>query len=989
MRLRTNGVLAVLFIALSLLVLGGIPGEHISPREVSVSAPPLPEEVQDRDAALDVTVRNDVTGNALAGARVQAFTMIDGHAFLADSATSDASGVAHLARLPHGEHWILADALGFARASSHLALSAGARALEMSLGVGYSLEVTVKDERGAPVDGVELEVTSHDPLPVGGRTRGDGVAIVTRIAEAPWTVTARAPGYEEVIQRGVHDGDRVVLTLKRLGALVVKVLGWDDSFVQGARVQIAGATLWPARAAETDHTGSVRIGGLGAGSYALRAVFGQDCSPIEFGVTLARGEEKAITLHLAPGRMIRVRVMDGEGAEAAPIAGARLSLVEGGLSPFPIEAHSGKDGRARLGPISPGAASLAARAEGFVPRGSMRVADDAPDEIAVPLIRAGTLEGRVTDARGFPIDGATIEIIGTDFYGAPISDDPRRTSFRDAHFEATVAGPTQLVPAGELGVVPGAVPPIPHAFGLSSTASLAALPGSESSEGEAPWVTRNDGTFTCAPASPGRIRALVRHPSYVEALSDVVSLPTGGDVSVDVVMHTGGLLEGRVLDRSGRPVAGVHVGIAATHGSLERATAAASDGTFAFAAVPDSVIVSVARDEDTSRPTLRQLVNVPEGGRKEITITLPEERDVLPAHVKDERDFPIVNAQITVHSLDPMSPLRTTVFSDTNGDAEVPNAKGLALRVEISAPAHAPSVLTLDSGATAIDATLAAAESASGEVRAARSGDPIAGAEVVLYADLGARHAKTSAEGTFALDTLAPGTARLQVRAKGFSPMTRELTIPSTHGDRPYEIPRVELAVEGVVEGTVTDARGDPVQGARVARDRVPTYLNVGKPPPGVAVTDADGHFVLGELPEGEVTIEAYAPDVGRHRETGVKVASGRTTIDLRISLKGDDNGSTTARTHQPGGTGGVAVTLGETESPREVVLVAVADASEAERAGLAPSDVLLEVDDTKVHTIEEARAKLSGPMADDVVMKIRRGDDTQIVRVAREAVRR
>ena len=985
-------MLALFLALLAVLVASGIPGERLSPVVTTLTAPPLPSDVKDRDAALDVTVRARGSGMPVPGARVQAFAIVLGRAYLGADAVTDANGFARVAPLPSGEHWVVADALGFARASSHLVLTAETRVLEMDLGVGHELEVTVKDERGAPFESAELEVTSRaagsDRLPVGGRTGDDGVALVTRLAEAPWTVTAHAAGYEDVVQRGVREGDKLVFTMKRQGALVVKVVGWDDSFVPGARVQIAGATLWPARVAETDKTGGVRISGLAAGSYALRAVFGQDCSPIEYGVMLGRGEEKTVTLHLAPGHMVSVRVMDSDGQGAAGVGGARVSLVEAGLSPFPIEGHTAKDGRARLGPISPGPASLAARADGFVPRGSIKVPEPLPDEVVVALIRAGSLVGRVTDARGFPIDGATIEIIGTDFYGAPIADDPRRSSFREAHFEATISGGAELVRAGELGVVPGPVPPIPHAFGVNASASLSALPGGEHGAAEDPWVTRNDGTFTAAPASPGRIRALVRHPQYVEALSDVVSLKTGGEASVDVVMHRGGTLEGRVVDSGGRPVSGAHVAIAATHGTLERSTTAASDGTFAFAAVPDSVTVSVARDEDTTQPAARVLVAVPEGGRKTITITLPEARDALPAKVKDDRDFPIANAQITAHSLDPAVPFRGTTFSDANGEAELANAKGIALRVEVSAPSFAPTAVTLDASASSIDVALARAESASGEVRAARSGEAIAGADVVLYTELGARHATTTPAGTFSVDTLAPGAARLQVRAKGFAPKMREVNIPASRGDRPFAIPRIELASEGVVEGTVTDARGDPIQGARVAKDRVPVYLSVGGTPPGVAVTDAEGRFALGELPEGEVTLEAFAPDVGRLRVDGVKVVSGRTTIDLRIVLRADE----AARSHEPGSSGSVAVTLGEaSDSPggKDVLLVAVATGSEAERAGLAPNDVLVDVDDVAVHTIEDARARLSGPIGEDVVVKIRRGEDVSSVRVAREQVRR
>ncbi len=291
-----------------------------------------------------------------------------------------------------------------------------------------------------------------------GRTARPSVG---RLGKAPFLVTVRAPGYEEVTQRGVKEGDRVLFTLRRLGAIVVRVVDVAGAAVVGAEVAIAGATLWPARVAETDKTGSLRVGSLGAGSYALRATRGEQVSPTELGVLLARGEEKTITLTIAPGRLVAVRVMDGDGDDASPIAGARLSLVEGGLSPFPLEGKSGRDGRARLGPIAPGTATLAARADGFVPRGAISVPEALGKELVVSLVRAGALTGRVVDTRGFPIDGATIEVVGTDFYGAPISDDPRRTSFREAHFEAMLSGPTQLVPAGELGVVPGSGPADP------------------------------------------------------------------------------------------------------------------------------------------------------------------------------------------------------------------------------------------------------------------------------------------------------------------------------------------------------------------------------------------------------------------------------------------------------------------------------------------------------------------------------------------------
>jgi S1-C subfamily serine protease len=235
----------------------------------------------------------------------------------------------------------------------------------------------------------------------------------------------------------------------------------------------------------------------------------------------------------------------------------------------------------------------------------------------------------------------------------------------------------------------------------------------------------------------------------------------------------------------------------------------------------------------------------------------------------------------------------------------------------------------------------------------------------------------------YTVNGLAPGPAKLLVRAAGHAPATKSVKIPETGGARPYTLPRIELAAEGIVEGVVVDARGDPVQGARVAKDRVPTYLAIGATPAGVAVTDARGRFKLTEVPEGDVTLEGYAADVGRARVHGVRVVAGRSTVDVKITLEKLEKAA------DPASSGGVAVTLGETSEPREVVLVAVAQGSEAERAGLAPNDVIVEIDGAVVRTIEEARAKLNGPIGDDVVVKLRRGERTETLRVAREQVRR
>jgi membrane-associated protease RseP (regulator of RpoE activity) len=259
----------------------------------------------------------------------------------------------------------------------------------------------------------------------------------------------------------------------------------------------------------------------------------------------------------------------------------------------------------------------------------------------------------------------------------------------------------------------------------------------------------------------------------------------------------------------------------------------------------------------------------------------------------------------------------------------------------------------------------------------------VEGAAITLYTDTGTRRARTDRGGEFSVTDLSPGPAHLQVHAAGFAPFSTAIVIPDSGGRRPHALARIELVAEGVVEGLVVDPRGDPVAGARVAKDHAPTWLLVGSNPEGVAVTDGQGHFSLRGLPAGATRLEAYSPDLGRGR-VDVSVEAGRSTEDVRIALASEDEAPTQLAT-----TGGVAVTLGETAPPVEVMVVSVVEGSEAERAGLEPGDRLVAVDGVPVADMKGARKALGGPVGDDALLAVRRGGADRTVRVAREPIRR
>jgi hypothetical protein len=149
-----------------------------------------------------------------------------------------------------------------------------------------------------------------------------------------------------------------------------------------------------------------------AGSYDLRATLGGEVSDTLLGLAPAPSARETVKLRLQPGRFVEVVVTDGDDELAEVVPNADVVVVEDGLGPFPERGRTGTDGKVRLGPCA-WPATVSARADGFVARSGFRYRG-AGEAVRVALVRAARLEGReVVDAHGRPIEGASIEVVGT------------------------------------------------------------------------------------------------------------------------------------------------------------------------------------------------------------------------------------------------------------------------------------------------------------------------------------------------------------------------------------------------------------------------------------------------------------------------------------------------------------------------------------------------------------------------------------------------
>jgi len=942
-------------------------------RAPQLNAPRLPDDVT-REASLTLRV-TEADGSPASGVLVRVFAIVADRAYLANSQTTAGDGSLSLPDLPAGETWVIAERAGSARTTTRLVLDDKSREVTLKLADAEAFEVVVVDPLQRPIRGVRVTLYGGDPLPHRTTTDQRGLAHFESLGPAPYAVEIAASGFDAKLLPRVGLGDSpLFVKLERLGGLEVTVVDSGGQAVSEATVLVTGSALWPARSSTTDSEGRVNIAGLPRGFYDLRAEKGEQVSDAEDGVLLERGEHKAVKLTLVAGTRVTVTVTDGDDEDAVGIADADVALVEGGISSFPRYGRTDARGVVELGPVIGADATVSARADGYVARSAVPLEEDQT-EVRVSLMKGGVLVGQVVDERDYPIDGAQLEVIGVGVDGMPVMESSRVAAFRDDHFAFALPGATPLIPAGELGVMP-IVPDIPRGPG--------ALTVTRSERTDSPWVAARNGEFELTPVTPGRLRLVARHPGYVEAISDPFDLVSGGRGEVKLVMRRGGILEGRVVEHNGTPVAGARIEVASVFGSLERVSYSADDGTFAFAALPSSIVLMVSRPERPENIVERLTIDIVADERRQIEVVLPEPRDPVTIRVTDDRGYPIEQVEIHASSLELKTALRKTLFSDDAGEAELLDARGLSLRVVVSRRRRAPGVFEFERAPAEIDLTMWPALNAVGTVET-RWG-PVADAELTLVTPTGARHARSDERGHFRFEDLAPVPSRMLVVAKGHVPHEADVVIEGD-GRRDVDLGAVELVKGGVVVGVVVDERGDPIAGVRVASGRVPTYLPLGKLPIGVASTNREGRFRLEDLPEGRTIIQAYK--VGFERaEADAEIRAGREARDIRLELIDDpETDATTA-----GLQASLAVTLGErvVKGKRIVIFEHVPFGGEAQRAGMLAGDRFLTFGGVPIRSLEQARRRLNGPISQDMVIGLWRDPNLRWrVRVRREKLRR
>jgi protocatechuate 3,4-dioxygenase beta subunit len=701
-------------------------------------------------------------------------------------------------------------------------------------------------EGEVPFPEATVEAWSSDLLPPPGgpalgtaRAGADGRFVLEGVPARALRVRAVAPGQAGASAKvEAEGGAEVTLRLVPAAWISGKVLEAEG------RAPVAGAAVSWGRSsyAKSGPDGSFRLEPVPSGRAELE-VRAKGFARARASFRVPEAGREGVEVLLRPGGSVAGTVLGPEGGPvpgAAVTASLLLEFPVVGEVPVPmegLEAASGPDGKYLLEDVPCGRKiQVSARTPALL--GEPAETDplqkgEAREGVDVRLVQGAVIVATVLDGKGNPVAGASVR-------ATPVGEDDgqRNTGFMRMSVRV----------------------------------------------GREPATTDASGVARVGPLKPGPMKVRASKDDYRDAEIPVLA-KAGAEAPATLSLDPGASIAGRVSDPAGAPLAGAQVTVQrfAAGEAVHETRTSGEDGSFRVGGLKEGAFLVRGERKGFVTTSLNNVA----AGTADLAVTLQPGGTVAGTVVgpdgKPVRKFRAAAIR-KGDSPNPMDFQRAflgeagTEFEDPDGRFRLeglePGSFTVKGRAEGLAPGTVEGVAVEAGKETPVTVALSEGLTLSGVVVRKADGAALGGAKVKIPADgflgemdfgemdlgpleeagqggdeidqargllsgMSKATAIAGPDGRFVLKGLEAGSVKVAVSSPGYAPaMVRSVEVGSGQDLR------VEMADESSLEGTVTDAKGAPKQGAFVMLQRLPMFMRF-------ASTDGQGHYRIGGVPAG------------------------------------------------------------------------------------------------------------------------------------------